>query len=116
MRIFLFATLTFSTIFTAEVSGKTPGKVIQKKQPVERNTAIRLLGIARDKLSNEAARLQIQGKGLSKREITRLNTLYKSVGRIREIISSLENSALEKELSPARQAPAKTGSLRKVSK
>lgn len=58
-------------------------------------SVIQLLTSVQNKLSNEAARLQIQARGLSKAEIERLNALYQSIGNLKEMISMLESTALK---------------------
>ena len=72
--------------------GKVP---VKAKHEPKNPSGIQLLTSVQNKLSNEAARLQIQARGLSKAEIERLNTLYQSIGNLKEMITKLEKTALK---------------------
>ncbi|MFK7826188.1 MAG: hypothetical protein AB8G05_18695 [Oligoflexales bacterium] len=76
--------------------GRNP---IKSKAEAKNPSVIELLTSVQNKLSNEAARPQIQARGLSKAEIERLNTLYQSIGNLKEMITQLEKTTLKDDLA-----------------
>ena len=80
---------------SAKVSHRKGKSAVKSKTEIKNPSVVDLLTSVQNKLSNEAARLQIQARGLSKAEIERLNTLYQSIGNLKEMITQLEKTALK---------------------
>ena len=99
--LFICLSLAIVTPLARKVDARTAprkAKVPAKAKPEPSNpNVIQLLTSVQNKLSNEAARLQIQARGLSKAEIERLNTLYQSIGNLKEMITQLEKTALKED-------------------